>query len=408
MNEKLANLRQLLQSVDKFAIFCANDFACLLVQYCMLNGLGDKIVSCVVSNKGEWRHTPNHILGVPVVSLNEVQESKDFLFVVAFLDDHYEGLNRINANLVQAGYNNIYFMSEEEFRGLNESLADFSADINFLLRKLTVKVENLSLLVQNMPMVAETHKKSFGKYKNCHKGQTVVVCASGPTLNKYKYNPDFIHIGVNQLILQDRIKLDYFFQQDLILKSNKFIKDTANDTIDFSVSKKYIDRLSKVNCIKFLGQFMKIYPSSYPLPFGLFSDENYNNYYVSDTDNEKFCTDIRYKCLNGSRSTIFPALQFALFTNPKRILIVGADGYDTTKKDNYFTKEGIYLTKMTLDMEIHLKRFNKLLNKNYQELKDFVGIHYPNTEIIMVNPVHFKGIFKEITTDAEGNLNLPD
>lgn len=391
MNEKLANLKQLLQSVDKFAIFCATDFACLLVQYCMLNGLGDKIVSCVVSNKGEWRHTPNHILGVPVVSLNEVQESKDFLFVVAFLDDHYEGLNRIKANLIQAGYNNIYFMSEEEFRGLNESLADFSADINFLLRKLTLKIDDLALLVQAMPMIVETHKKYFGKYKDCYKGQTVVVCSSGPSLNKYKYNSDFIHIGVNELILQDRIKLDYFFQTDMVDNKN------------------HIDRLQKIKCTKFIGSNIdENYIVDY-LPSSEFSSEQYSRYYFFNSNIcWNFHSDIRYWPLYGKGSITFSALQFALFTNPKRILIVGSDGFDVTQQQSHFIEEINYYKSQSDILKANLGRFTILLKNCFQEFKKFADKNYPNTEIIMVNPVHFKGIFKEITTDAEGNLNLPD
>lgn len=412
MNEKLANLKQLLQSVDKFAIFCATDFACLLVQYCMLNGLGDKIVSCVVTRKAGWRHTPNHILGVPVVELKDVKESKDLLFVVALLDDGYEGAARINISLTQAGYNNIYFMSAEEFRGLNESLADFSADIALLIRKLTIKVEDLSLLVQSMPKVVETHKKTFGKYKDCHKGQTVVVCASGPSLNKYKYNPDFIHIGVNELIFQDRIKLDYFFQADFQRKAaSERVKEDLGININLEVTEKYFKRISTVNCTKFIGlniDFGSGVDINY-MPFGEFSNGDYNMYYFSAYGSTwHYCKDLRYGLLRAVGTITMQALQFALFTNPKRILIVGADGYDVSAEINHYSDEGYYSKQVTSIRKLNLKNANKTIRNTYYKLKDFADLEYPNTEIIMVNPVHFKGIFKEITTDAEGNLNLPD
>ena len=38
------------------------------------------------------------------------------------------------------------------------------------------------------------------------------------------------------------------------------------------------------------------------------------------------------------------------------------------------------------------------LKEDYKLMKEFAGLHYPETEIISVNPVGLKGIFKEIYT----------
>ena len=77
-------------------------------------------------------------------------------------------------------------------------------------------------------------------------------------------------------------------------------------------------------------------------------------------------------------------MQFALFTNPKRIYIVGCDC-----SSGYFNEE----TK-----EI---KPNKMLVKSWKELKKFVEIYYPETEIISVNPVGLKGLFKDLYQDGE-------
>ncbi len=38
------------------------------------------------------------------------------------------------------------------------------------------------------------------------------------------------------------------------------------------------------------------------------------------------------------------------------------------------------------------------LKEKYQEMKRFAQIHYPETEIISINPVGLKGMFKDIYT----------
>ena len=59
-----------------------------------------------------------------------------------------------------------------------------------------------------------------------------------------------------------------------------------------------------------------------------------------------------------------------------------------------------------ISKEMFLPYVNKNMEEIYKELRKFAVIRYPNTEIIMVNPVHFKGIFKETITDENGQIVL--
>ena len=84
-------------------------------------------------------------------------------------------------------------------------------------------------------------------------------------------------------------------------------------------------------------------------------------------------------------SVAFPAMQFALWTNPQRIYLVGCDcstgHFDNTPFNNLDGLEDL----------THL--INRWIN-----LKKFVECYYPNTEIISVNPVGLKGLFRDVYT----------
>ncbi len=402
MDDKLAVFRQRVQMADNFAVYCAGEFASLLVQYCSANGLADKIVNCVVTEKDQ--NTPASILGIPVIELKDLHKSEDILFVVAILSE--KSKMAINSSLMTAGYRNIYLMSLEEYRAINGYLADFSVDIKSELKRLFSQnqqhYEKLAMLIQSMPLVADTHKQSFDKYKDINKGKTVVVCAPGPSLNRYSFNENYIHIGLNSLLFQDRIKLDYYFNQHIPSEY-----DFWGNGFDVHLEgrKKYLENYSKLKCVKFIGQLIGNTWNISP-PYGEFSNNNYCTYYISDVETTyNFCADIRYSFLYGARSVIFPAMQFAFFTNPQRILLVGCDGYSDSGA-NYYSKEGDnYLNEViTVDRNKTLLSINDEMEKIYKDLRKFAVIRYPNTEVIMVNPVRYKGIFRETTTDDAGQI----
>ena len=137
-------------------------------------------------------------------------------------------------------------------------------------------------------------------------------------------------------------------------------------------------------CIKFYGlttefdgQYHRVIPENHAL------SANALRYRTDWEDNTetfqcKFAYDISTQPLGCFGSIVFPALQFALWTNPKRIYIVGCDcsntgHFDKSKSDN-------------LSYLIH----------PWKIFKEFVQIYYPETEIISVNPVGLRGLFTDI------------
>ena len=94
----------------------------------------------------------------------------------------------------------------------------------------------------------------------------------------------------------------------------------------------------------------------------------------------QFAYDISTQPLGCFGSIVFPALQFALWTHPKRIYLVGCDcttnGYSYDKKDKNFLPVNTII-------------------ETYKKFKQFAQKYYPDVEIISINPVGLKGLFKD-------------
>ena len=102
--------------------------------------------------------------------------------------------------------------------------------------------------------------------------------------------------------------------------------------------------------------------------------------YWSDRISSEFAFHITTQALGDFLSVIFPSLQFALYTNPKRIYIVGCD----------LTNNHFYDNKTTLN------NYYNTYYPTWQKFKKFAQIYYPDTEIVSINPVGLKGMFKDI------------
>lgn len=91
--------------------------------------------------------------------------------------------------------------------------------------------------------------------------------------------------------------------------------------------------------------------------------------------------DISSHPLVDYQSVVFPALQFALWTNPKTIYLVGCDctsgvGHFDSEKPNWLDLETVFA--------------------GYDDIKSFARKWYPDTRIVSVNPVGLKGKFEEM------------
>ena len=209
------------------------------------------------------------------------------------------------------------------------------------------------------------HKETFSSFKNIHKDDIVVLCASGPTIKNFHGINDAKYIGVNKVFLQNNIKLDYLFIQDNL---GAEIMNEASA---------YVGR----NCQKFYGELSKLRINEIlpidKIPLSYINDANAKNYILEKGLDYSFAYDLENVPMGDFAGTVFSAMQFILFTGAKKIFLVGCD----CSQGYFYDKE----SRNDASYQI----------ESWKKIKEIVDRYYPDTEIISINPVGLKGIFKD-------------
>jgi hypothetical protein len=204
------------------------------------------------------------------------------------------------------------------------------------------------------------HQKIFPPYKNIHQGKDVVLVASGPSLSKYVPVPDAIHIGVNRAFKFDKVKFDYLFAQD------------------YGAVKDFLEDFCAYDAKKFLGVLWDTWPHLM-IPESLALRHRIDRYYAAPPGSfQKPIYDIASSFFWDAHSVVFPVMQFILWTNPRRIFLVGCDC-----TDGHFDGG-------------QTPRPCDNLIRGWQTLKEFALLYYPETEIISIHPAGLKGMFTDV------------
>ena len=250
---------------------------------------------------------------------------------------------------------------------------------HYFSEKNTIKELFDKLFYIYMPACME-HPKIFTKYKDIYKGKDVVLCATGPTYNYYEPIANAIHIGVNNAYKNDKVPLDYLFAQD------------GENVVD-ACGKSMLEYRKK-QCKKFFGIHYLLVPNINPFineqAVNLANAERYyftlpelplNGYTMSNTN----LTTRPLHCLG---STSFCALDFVLWTHPKRLFIVGCDNVN----NGHFKNQNSPITSSDSEYEHMLI--------GWKEFKKFATNHYPDIKIISINPIGLKGLFEDMYTSS--------
>ena len=211
------------------------------------------------------------------------------------------------------------------------------------------------------------HKESFSEFRACHRGRDVAVVATGPTLNYYSQVKGIPHIGVNSSFLKKDIHLDFYFLWHYVQEWCEALKD--------------------YEFIKFFAGNRKNTAYEDNFPEYIVEQNNARRFFTGEPSREIY-TDIEFHPLMGFRSVIFPALQFAIYTRPKRILLVGCD---CSANGHY---DGLELGSFERNHIIPTWR------EGYKALDRFTKCFYPDMEIISINPVGLKGMFHDVYTES--------
>lgn len=263
--------------------------------------------------------------------------------------------------------------------------------INFLKRKvvtfgkkflrLAIDYDEIDRMIQTNLSTMAMHRESFSQFKGVNEGKEVVVFATGPSSKKYKPIPGCIHIGVNHAYLRADINFDYYFVQD------------------YAIGRKHLEEINwyrQGRCVKFYGivsTYKDKFGNSIIIPEG---DAIKARAFRYRTDYSafkpwqcKFAFDISVQPLGDFGSVVFSALQFALWTHPRRIYLVGCD----------CTYAGHFFAKATQSMQnLKLGGYEEMVVA-YKAFKQFAYDYYPDIEIVSINPVGLRGLYNDLTME---------
>jgi hypothetical protein len=238
-------------------------------------------------------------------------------------------------------------------------------------------VRELNRMQQVNLSTAMLHQKTFLPFKNIHLNREIIIVASGSTASRYSPIEGAIHIAVNRSFLLKTVVFDYIFIQDYSGSTPSYIEDASN----------YYPGV----CVKFYGLTTefdthvvnRVIPEQHAIRAKAL---RYRTDWAAIPGYQpKFAYDISTLPLGCFGSIVFPALQFALWTNPSRIYLVGCD---CTTDGHFMQTHGDRQKNNFLPVDEVVKA--------YHEFKHFASVYYPYTEIVSINPVGLKGVFKDI------------
>ncbi len=257
-------------------------------------------------------------------------------------------------------------------------------ELKFLKNKLNDIYYNMHVITQ-VPYV----HSYFKEYKNCNFGKDVILFAGGPSVHFYKNNliPNAVKCGVNGII---RIfdDLDYLFVEDFYV-NEKGMNDEIDSYKGNNCQKFYgilpNRRINHINRINYVTERIK--PAN-------FINSKAKPFLIEDVVASKWAVDLEREAFGDFQGAALSALQFLIYTRPRKIFLVGND----CSGDKL-----AYNSLRSTDLDHSFKiRF-------YIEFKKFAQRIYPEVEIISLNPVNLKGIFKDVYTKdfaKENNLDL--
>ena len=227
---------------------------------------------------------------------------------------------------------------------------------------------------------ARMHERTFLPFKNKYSGKEIAIIACGPSLNNYKPIPNVINIGVNRAFKDSRINFDHLFFYDPASWTRDEIKE--------------LNAYHRDSCVKFYGityealhsgeQELKIVSESDALEANALRFRSHRLIWLKGLE-YVYPLDISTYPLADFGTVALLAFQFALWTNPKCIYLIGCD----CSTNGHFYATG---TANELD---------PLVSAGYKYIKDFASLYYPDTEIVSINPVGLKGLFKDVYQTEE-------
>lgn len=238
--------------------------------------------------------------------------------------------------------------------------------------------EQISLMLEVWLGAKRLHAASFAGYKDKYLGWDVVLCGAGPTLNYYTPTlRNAVYVALNRAFLNQAISFDYIFSADW--RGIRPIQDA-------------LAAYQGNHCVKLLArQTYSVQETGFPDAFiarcGAVS-------FYGDDYRTSFTRDVMNEPLRTTFTSALAALQLFLYTHPKRIYLVGIDMSDGHFNDAEGERKTLWWS--TADGQLAPPVMSL-----WQDFKGFAAAYYPDVEIISVNPVRLKGLFRDEYTNAQ-------
>lgn len=270
-------------------------------------------------------------------------------------------------------YNEVTFLVECYFRKYKFfeyfSLKFLKKFSDHIIEHVSIKTSNQIYALEHI--MSQVHHESFSKYRDAFVGRDVVILGAGPTLKSFKRDDfsDAIFIGVNKTIVQFP-NMHYYFLSDW----------TA--AVEYGIT----EEIQKSSAKKFFH--MGIWNDEYyngwdmpPLDFARKCDASFY-FAINYTGHQAIQKDIAQHPLYGYGTVVISPFHFALFCHPRRVFIVGCDCSDGGHYDD-------------ISSIVYPSHHIALIREEWRRMALFAKYHYPDVEIISINPVGLKGLFKD-------------
>lgn len=246
-----------------------------------------------------------------------------------------------------------------------------------IFNKIKIKLKKIdeTLLINDLRayILAQQINSGLAKYRGAFTDKDILIVGGGGSLKYFDKLPNnTINIGINHAFKLEHINFDYLFAQDDFPD-----KQNVEDFIKYKQD----------TCIKVLG--IHPYISNLSIKNSTISRiKNKELYVLNNRRPSKALLPINISVEPFARynGTVFAVLQFALFANAKRIYLAGFD----CNISHMFHKEKEYLN---LTQQF----------KYWKQFKEYKDVLYDNCEIISINPVGLKGLFKDVYTQSYVN-----
>lgn len=339
-----------------------------------------KKVCCVAAAQveGGFAQKFNHEL--PIIPFKHLLHFRETAVIIVATAERFHA--QIDAELARIGFKEVVFVrNETHVQVINELQKLYSTGqvMMWYMQHFDKKITEMEYRIAEQNEVTAVNTKAFSEYRNAFRGKDVVIVGNGPTLNYYKPIPNAIHIGLNRAWMKEDISLDYLFMIDgLGHKRLKINLEEGFSKVRYKIFRgKYVERIS-YNWLNFSEDV-------------IFKNKNVVNFLFNDNNlGQLLYQDICNYLVSEFGGVASVALRFSLFTYPRKIYLAGCD---TASQKHFF------------DENVTKKDFEKLFPNSanvkvgYARMKMFAMQYYPETEIISINPVGLRGLFKDVYTE---------